>query len=349
MRWRSLPGLIVLVALATQARSAERPPYTPEQLSLIREVTECRISPDGKTVACVSDITGALELWTVATTGGWPSQLTSRNERVESIRWSPDGRWIVFTSDYGGNERRDLFRVPSAGGRVEKLTDTKLSESEPRFSPDGKRLAFIADPDREFLFQLHVMDLETRKVKQLTKEPVNVLSPVWSRDGKTIAVTRSGDEQKGELLLVNADTGDKVVVEPPVKGGIVWPEEVSPDGSTLLLRATNAAGFMQMAMLKLEPSTAGQLSKPTGPMELFGPGDSDVTEARWHKRGIFFLLNHEGVSRLYEMANPKAKELPVMTGTGVAQHLTLDTQGSRLVLLHESVVYPADVLTLELN
>ncbi|HMC66028.1 MAG TPA: LpqB family beta-propeller domain-containing protein, partial [Gemmataceae bacterium] len=124
MRWRSLPCLIVLVALATQARSAERPPYTPEQLSLIREVTECRISPDGKTVAFVSDITGALELWTVATTGGWPSQLTNLNERVESIRWSPDGRWIVFTSDYGGNERRDLFRVPAAGGRVEKLTDT---------------------------------------------------------------------------------------------------------------------------------------------------------------------------------------------------------------------------------
>src|SRR5262245_12933662 len=80
MCWRSLSCLIILVALTTQARSAERPPYTPEQLSLIREVTECRISPDGKTVAFVSDITGALELWTVAATGGWPSQLTNLNE-----------------------------------------------------------------------------------------------------------------------------------------------------------------------------------------------------------------------------------------------------------------------------
>src|SRR5262245_20630375 len=91
-----------LVLLVASSAFAQRAPYTPQQLSLIRSVSECQIAPDGKTVAFVTDITGALELWTVPAAGGWPSQLTNLNEQVSDIRWSPDGEWIVFTSDYGG-------------------------------------------------------------------------------------------------------------------------------------------------------------------------------------------------------------------------------------------------------
>src|SRR5262249_4539835 len=113
---------------------AQRPAYTPEQLALVRNNTECRLAPSGKTVAFVSDITGALELWTVPAAGGWPTQLTNLNQNVAGVRWSPDGKWLVFTSDQGGNERFDLFRVPVDGGSVERLTEGKLACTDPRFS-----------------------------------------------------------------------------------------------------------------------------------------------------------------------------------------------------------------------
>jgi WD40-like Beta Propeller Repeat len=76
----------VLLLITTGPTFAEPPSYNSEQLSLIRYTAECRLSPDGKTVAFVSDITGALELWTVAATGGWPHQLTNLNEQVSDIR-----------------------------------------------------------------------------------------------------------------------------------------------------------------------------------------------------------------------------------------------------------------------
>ena len=350
MNLRKFSCIAIVFLLSTRLAAAERPPYTAEQLSLIREVSECRIAPDGQTVAFVSDITGALELWTVSAKGGWPNQLTNLNERVESIRWSPDGKWIVFTSDYGGNERRDLFRVPSSGGRVEKLTDTKLSESEPRFSPDGKRLAFTADPDREFLFQLHVMELETRKIKQLTKEPVNVQMPVWSKDGKMIAVTRSGDDQKGELLLIDADTGAKVVVEPPVKDGILWPQEFSPDGKSLLLLATNKAGFAQLAALDLEePDKDGKPLKPNRRFNLFGPDDWDVTAARWNKDGIYFLRNEGGATSLGFLRSPGDQPVTLVPPIGVVEQFHLDQAGGSLALLNASVTRPADVWIMNLS
>jgi Tol biopolymer transport system component len=123
--------------------------HSPEQLSLIRNVSECRLSPEGQTVAFISDITGVPELWAVPAAGGWPTQLTNLNENVSDVRWSPDGKWLIFASDYGGNERRDLFRVPVGGGPIEKLTDTKLSESEPRIllmrNGKGDALPFLGE------------------------------------------------------------------------------------------------------------------------------------------------------------------------------------------------------------
>src|SRR5918998_6470959 len=112
---------LVMFLWLSNSTFAQRLPYTPERLSLIRTISECRLAPDGKIVAFVTDITDAMELWTVAAEGGWPVQLTHLNENVSDIHWSPDSQWIVFASDYGGNERRDLYRVPAAGGQVEKL------------------------------------------------------------------------------------------------------------------------------------------------------------------------------------------------------------------------------------
>src|SRR5262249_24550400 len=91
-------AVAALFLVAPAVLGAERRPYTADQLTLIRNTAEGRISPDGKTVAFVSDVTGALELWTVPARGGWPVQLSALNERVGDVRWSPNSQWIVFTS-----------------------------------------------------------------------------------------------------------------------------------------------------------------------------------------------------------------------------------------------------------
>jgi dipeptidyl aminopeptidase/acylaminoacyl peptidase len=342
-----LSGLAFLLA-ALPAPAAQWAAYTPEQLSLIRNTEEAHISPDGKTVAFTSTITGALELWTVPVAGGWPAQLTNLHEHVSDIGWSPDGKWLVFASDYGGNEIRDLYRLPAAGGRVEQLTKTKLSESEPRLSPHGRRLAFTADPERPFHFQLHVLDLKTRKTVQLTREKIKVQTPVWAPDGKTIAVTRSGDEQKGDLLLVDSRTGKTEVVKPQVKDGILWPARFAPDGKALLLTARNKAGFLQLAVLKLQkPAEAGRPPRPDGAPTLIGPGDWDVTGARWHKAGIYFLLNEGGATGLYFLPSPTGKPRRVLAPEGTIGQISLDGAGRHLALLREDVTRPADVWVLD--
>src|SRR5262249_53699172 len=158
---------------------------------------------------------------------------------------------------------------------------------------------------KDFDFQLHVMDLETKAVRRLTREKEKVQVPRWSPDGTTLAVNRSGDDQKGDLLLVDANTGATAVVPPPVKDGILWPAAFAHDGKALLLRARNEKGFVQMAVLGLAPpADGGKPSKPNGPPAFVGPDDWDVTEAHWTKHGFVFLRNEGGSTRLGAMPGP---------------------------------------------
>jgi tricorn protease len=60
------------------------------------------------------------DLWTVGTRGGTATRLTS-NPGLELFgKFSPDGRFIAFTGQYGGDEQ--VYVIPSGGGAPRQLT-----------------------------------------------------------------------------------------------------------------------------------------------------------------------------------------------------------------------------------
>ena len=50
---------------------------------------------------------------------------------------SPDGRWLVFDSDRGGNA--DLYVMPAAGGEARQITTDPAGDFSGDWSPDGRR------------------------------------------------------------------------------------------------------------------------------------------------------------------------------------------------------------------
>ena len=309
-------ALIALI-LSVTAAAADRPAYAPKRLALVRQVTDVDASPDGKEAFFVTDITGAMELWKVPASGGWPTQLTDLGEQVVAVDVSPDGRDVVVASDYGGDERPDLFLLPSAGGTAENVTKSTRAETSPVYSPDGRMLAFVADPGEPFVFQLFVMDLATRRERQLTREAVNVFFPVWSPDGKMIAATRTGDDRSGDLVLASVDGRMIEYGEPPVKGGIVIPQSWSPDGKTLLTVAEDEQGFHRLYLVG-----------DGGKGRFIGPAGWDVEHADWHKTaGIVFSRNEGGASALYRLRAPGAKLERLTPTKGRVEGFVLDRAG----------------------
>ncbi|MGA7686281.1 MAG: LpqB family beta-propeller domain-containing protein, partial [Terriglobales bacterium] len=116
---------------------------TIEKLYMTRQVGGATWSPDGQTVAFVSNLSGRNNIWTVAADGGWPMQLTVSDQRQTSPTWSPDSKWIAYMSDYDGDEQWDIFLVSPKTGKVVNLTNTReIAEESPTWSPDGRYLAY---------------------------------------------------------------------------------------------------------------------------------------------------------------------------------------------------------------
>jgi len=100
-------------------------------------------------------------------------------------RWSPDGQWIVFTSERNGSA--DLYRVKSDGtGPVERLTDSPAFDDQASSSPDGNQLVFVTSR-ADGTADLWILDLRRRKVRALTSGPGGDFRPAWSPDGQWIA------------------------------------------------------------------------------------------------------------------------------------------------------------------
>lgn len=333
--------LALLLALALPAAaSPQRPPHSPKRLALVRQVTGVDSAPDGRAAYFVTDITGALELWTVPADGGWPLQLTDLGEQVSAPAVSPDGKSVVFASDYGGDERPDLFLVPAEGGEAVNLTVSSRAETSPAFSPDGARLAFTADPDAPFLYQLFVRDLRTGEERRLTREPENVHFPLWSPDGRTLAVTRSGDDRSGPLLLVPADgSAPPRRVEPPVPGGILIAEDWSPDAKQLLTLAEDEEGFRRLYLL--DPASGKGL--------FVGPKGWDVEKAVWKESGIVFSRNESGASALYRLKKFGGKPEVLLPAAGRIEDFALDADGAHALYVWSDSAHAPDVWRLDLR
>src|SRR5262245_7026781 len=60
------------------------------------------------------------DLWVVGENGSNPARLTVHRARDSHPRFSPDGKWIAFSSSRYGDY--DVFIIPAEGGEAKRLT-----------------------------------------------------------------------------------------------------------------------------------------------------------------------------------------------------------------------------------
>jgi dipeptidyl aminopeptidase/acylaminoacyl peptidase len=75
-------------------------------------------SPDGRRIAFVSNMTGIPQIFTVATAGGWPEQVTAFEDPVGGVSWSPEGSWLAFSLAPGGGMNQQVYLARPDGSGV---------------------------------------------------------------------------------------------------------------------------------------------------------------------------------------------------------------------------------------
>lgn len=296
------------------------------------ELSEVALSPDGRTVAFVSDASGEPELWTV-TPPAAPAQRTRLRQSVYGLAWRPDGGELVFSVDHGGDGVSDLWSLAGTGA-PRRLTATRQSEDEAAFSPDGAQIAVSVDLRAPFSYDLALWT-PTAPLRRLTTEAANVYGAVWRDDGGELLAVSTPDDAQGDLLRVDPATGAVTRVPPPVPGGMAWP--VGYLAGAPLVTATNTEGFDQLARLG-----------PDG-WSWIGPADRDVELAHVDALGVVTAHNVDGRSELVTdhplLVGGVIDDLSVV-GDQIAVVRSASGASSELLLVHRqtgavTVVVPA--------
>ncbi|HMG75672.1 MAG TPA: S9 family peptidase [Pyrinomonadaceae bacterium] len=222
---------ILAAAAALSAQTAKRP-FKLDDLARLRDVRDPQLSPDGQWVAYVvatidaKEDKGSTHIWMVGYDGKSDRQITFSTDSESSPRWSPDGKYLSFTSSRPGKAKgSQVWLLDRSGGEAYQLTELKGRLQGYEWSPDSKRLALvIGDPDPEaeaaaspvpgtpprppkpividryrykadgqgYLLSgrhsyIYLFDVATRKLDRLTKSKWDESSPSWSTDSTRIA------------------------------------------------------------------------------------------------------------------------------------------------------------------
>ncbi len=315
-----------------------------EKLYMTRAIGATAWSPDGKTIAFISNISGRNNLWLVPAEGGWPTQLTVSDQRQTAPAWSPDGKWIAYMSDYDGDEQWDIFLVSPSTGQVVNLTNTReIAEESPTWSPDGRYLAYMVKPKTSSVFEIDVYDTLMRETRHLTtgtaKNKMNV-SPIWSRDGKWIVYTQQ--QAKGtdsNIFVAEVASGKSTLLTPHQGEQLYSANDFSPDGKQVLITANAANGYDNVALLDIASKKISWLTQDK--WEISGGNFSSDSKS------ITWTANVDGNTDIYlhDIASGKTASLPLPKGVnqvgGAESAFTRD--GSRLLYYHNGPNAPNDV------
>ena len=236
--------LIILSFVLVQDLSAQTN-WSPEQCLKIKNISAVRVSPDASKVlytvreAVMTDDRSEYvnQVWLCNTDGSNSIQLTKGDKNSSNPKWSPDGKWIAFTSSR--DSKSNLYVLPVGGGEAEKITDVKTGVGEYDWRPDGKAIAFVMtdagdnneDKDKKakndwyymdemvkqnrlYVLWLNEKDTAGKYVqKNLTKENYNVNAFDWSADGKSIVYSfgksqEVNDNVYSDISLIDIETGN---------------------------------------------------------------------------------------------------------------------------------------------
>ena len=222
---RLTTAALLLLPLCSRPAFAERHVPTIDDLLAISSVGSARISPDGARVAYTVTSTDleqdafVTQVWIVDVATGARVQITRGAKSAGAIQWSPDGRWLAFTSSRVG-DKSQVFAIRPDGGEAAQLTKAEQGVGAFAWSPDGTQIAFTSSRDGNQ--EIYVMMADGTGLTRLTNTSANQeFAPSWAPDGSRLAVECSVPKNV-EVCVVDAQGETNVSNHAWVDDEPVW-------------------------------------------------------------------------------------------------------------------------------
>ncbi|HEX3465588.1 MAG TPA: LpqB family beta-propeller domain-containing protein [Candidatus Elarobacter sp.] len=195
-------------------------------------------SPDGKRLAFVDTQPGEAGVYVLTLDGGALRRLTHDDVVPDVSGWSPDGRYVYFsTSSHQIAYFGDVYRVSADGGTpMHVLHEPYINEMFAAPSPDGASLAFVRNGFTQWWRRGHshmdetelvVAHPGTNRFDTITNGDAKDQWPMWSPDGRTLYFV--SDRSGADNLWARTSDGRMRKLTAFTGGRVLWPT-ISRDG-----------------------------------------------------------------------------------------------------------------------
>lgn len=286
-----------------------------------------RFSPDGKSIAFLSDRSGGSEIWTIPVDGGEARQLTKLGGRIADFAFHPKGGSLVIVHapkdpEAKDREERKKRGEPGTESPRMRLIDRLL------YKVDGG--GFLPKPR----LHLWIVNAETGKARQITDDDrYEESSPAFSQDGKWIYFNSNRSANPDfDLMRVG-------IWRIPSRGGSVervrtfeGPStdfSLSPDGAWIAFLGTpdpDAPWGTKHTKLWLAPSSGGRPVELAAALDrecenstisdTFGTGATRTPIWSPDSRWVAFGIANEGNSEIWAVHIRKRKPEPIVNRAG---------------------------------
>jgi len=300
------------------------------------------LSADGRQLLLLSQRDGfAFDLFLAdAETGKVVRKLVAaeRSGGFESLRYmnssasfSPDGRYVAFAAQTGGNDALYLYDVRRR--KVWKKLEFELNGlSNPSWAPNGQHIVFTGMDGG--LSDLFVTDLQGR-LRRLTQDKFADLLPSWSPDGRRIAFTTDRGPSTSldqlsygnyRVALYSLDGGAIEILPHQDEGKNVNPVW-SPDGNHLVW-VNDRTGTNDLYLYDVQVAELSRITDVLSGVIGIGPLSPVLS---WSRQGaLAFVYFEQAGYNVYRVADPLA--LPRMPVPRAVRPLIADAEpGPRTV------------------
>ena len=264
-------------------------------------------------------------------------------ERYPSF--SPDERFIAFTSEIENSDDQDVFIKNLETGTVRRITRQEDIDEQPTWSPDGTRLAFLRAQPRSYGSKYRVMLVSANGNNDERQIATASGGIDWSPDGRYLAISNPPNDNYGstiEVLEVDGDKRQFITSNDRSSDTFDSMPRFSPDGSKIAITRWTSDAACDIHIIDLADGSTTRLTEDK----------KRVSALEWSSSGreIIFASNRRGPGRLWRI--PITGGEPVLVGQiqdeiehfalGHKRHQILFTQAQNDSLIEIREILPGN-------
>ena len=329
MKSKLMLSCILLFSAFTFAQK----PYTIEQYLNIRSSSSPTLSPDGRQLAYLTNVTGTTQVWTFDLAMNKATRLTNYDDNVGFARWLGDGSGIIFGKAKGGDENTQFYWMDKYGEHVKALTnEPSVRHNFGLVTANGETIYYASNKRNRTYFDIYSMSLDSGVETLLYQSDGNNDIAAVNNDGSKFIVSRSGTEfgQDNDLYLVDAKTKSELLLTPHKGSSLFGSVDFLPDGKSLVLASDDGREYFTLANMRLKnAANSSDWSDKNREMRYIDGVTNDVTDIAMSDSPskIAFATNRDGYSELW-LQGIETDGKPLVTFfTGKMEKIPLPAKG----------------------